>query len=144
MRFQSNRSSCGPAALHNALAALGIARSEEELIALTKQTPDGTSARQLLSALRTINTPDSGLKALPTRWRSGDDAVVGLWWNIKEHGRPTILCVDELEHWVCAIGVLGQRFLVADSADNRLVISYKPQELLARWGAEDNYYGIIV
>ena len=145
MRFQSNRSSCGPAALHNALAALGITRSEEELITLTKQTPDGASARQLLKALKTINTPALGLKAIAARWRSGDDAIVGLWWNVREHGRPTILCVDAFEHWVACTGHLGKRFAVMDSADNRLAIYYTHEELLARWeGPDGGFHAIIV
>lgn len=144
MKFQSNRSSCGPAALHNALSALGLTRSEDELITLSKQSPAGTSAAGIIKAIKAISTPEAPLKGLPVQWRNPDDAIVGLWWNVAEHGRPTILCVDDLDHWVACVGKLGQRFSVVDSADNRLLIHYAPTELTRRWVAEGRFYGIIV
>lgn len=144
MRFQSNRSACGPAALHNALEALGLTRSEDELITLCKQTPDGTSAGGLIKAIKAISSNELPLKGIPVYWKSPDDAIVGLWWNISEHGRPTILCVDALDHWVVCVGKLGKRFSVVDSADNRLLIHYTPDALLGRWVADGKYYGIIV
>lgn len=145
MKFQQNRSSCGPAALHNGLAALGIIRGEDELIRLCKQTPDGTSASGIITAIRSISSTDNPLKGLPVQWRSGDDAIVGLWWNIAEHGRPTILCVDACDHWVACVGKLGRRFSVVDSADNALLLYYTPESLLARWvSPKGRYYGIIV
>jgi ABC-type bacteriocin/lantibiotic exporter with double-glycine peptidase domain len=145
MRFQSNKSSCGPAALHNALAALGIYRSEDELIALCKQKPDGTSARGLINAIKAIASADSPLHGRGVRWRDPEDAVVGLWWTIAEQGRPVVLCVDSFEHWVACTGYLGRRFAVMDSADNRLAIYYTHEELLKRWvGPAGGYHGVVV
>ncbi len=145
MRFQQNRSSCGPAALSNALEALGIHRTEDELIALSRQTPDGTSPRGIIKAIRSISDSTTPLKGLPVRWGKPEDAIVGLWWNVSEHGRPTILCVDAFEHWVVCVGKLGKRFSVVDSADNRLLLHYEPDALLRRWvGPAGGYYGIVV
>ena len=145
MRFQSNRSSCGPAALHNALAALGLNRTEDELIALAGQTVDGTSPKGLIKALKAISSPEAPLQGVAFSTRDGEAATVGLWWNVGHLGRPVILCVDAFEHWVACVGYLGRRFQVVDSADNRLLISYTEQTLLDRWTAPNGgYYGIIV
>lgn len=145
MRFQSNRSSCGPAALHNALSAIGITRTEDELIALTGQTPDGTSPRGLVKAIKAITSPEAPLLGTPFSTKDDEAAKVGLWWNVGNLGRPVILCVDQFEHWVVCVGYLGRRFQVVDSADNRLLISYSEGELLRRWSAPNGgFYGIIV
>ncbi len=144
MRFQSNRSSCGPAALANALEALGIKRSEDELIPLTGQTPDGTDARGILKAIKAIST-----EAAPLR---GDSIKVGeglawvlAWFHIAHEGRPMILCVDEEDHWVAATGHLGDRLVVIDSGGNDLVFFYDKKGLLDRWKASDGrYYAIIL
>jgi hypothetical protein len=62
--------------------------------------------------------------------------------------RPVILCVDKLAHWVGAIGRLGERVMVADSAHHEIVLSYNRRDLMARWMHDGEngaaYYGIIV
>lgn len=145
MRFQSNKSSCGPAALHNALSALGIARTEDELIRLTGQRPPGTSARGLLKAIKSVSSDDNPLMGECVVWRTVGAAQVGLWYYISERGRPAILCVDSFDHWVCCVGHLGTRFGVVDSADNRMLIYYTAAELARRWeGPSGGYHAIIV
>ena len=146
MKFQSHKSSCGPAALHNALAALGINRSEDELGVLCKTTSEGgTSVRGLLGAIRSVSTTDLPLLGQALRWRKEDDAQIGLWYYIAERGRPIILCVDSFEHWVTCAGHLGTRFGVIDSSDNRMVIFYTLKELVVRWaGPKGGYHGIVV
>jgi ABC-type bacteriocin/lantibiotic exporter with double-glycine peptidase domain len=146
MRFQSSRSACGPAALHNALSALGVNRSEDELIQLTGQKPEGTSTQGLVKAIKHISesvTP--GLVGTTVSWRNRDDAFIGLWWYLTERGRPLILCVDSFDHWVACTGYLGYRFAVMDSADNALALYYDAAGLAARWvGPKDKYYAIVV
>lgn len=145
MRFQSNRSACGPAALHNALSALGVHRSEDELIALTGQKPAGTSAAGIIKAIKTISegvTPPLAGEAVC--WRNEDEAIRGLWWYLTERGRPLILCVDNFDHWVACTGYLGYRFAVMDSADNRLAIYYDAAGLLARWVKDGKFHAIVV
>lgn len=144
MRFQSNRSACGPAALHNALSALGIARSEDELIQLTGQKPAGTSAAGLLKAIRAISDAANPLVGEAVMWRNKDEAIRGLWWYLTERGRPLILCVDNFDHWVACTGYLGYRFAVMDSADNRLAIYYDVRGLTARWEKDGRFYAIVV
>jgi len=146
MKFQAYKSSCGPAALCNALAALGIERTEDELTLLCKTRAEtGTSLRQLLAAIKAVSTPDQRLLGEPMRWRTSDQAQVGLWYYIAERGRPVILCVDRFEHWVVATGHLGTRFAIIDSSDNRMVIYYTLGELAERWeGPNGWYHGVIV
>src|ERR1043165_1507661 len=100
--YQSNRASCGPASLHNALEAIGIIRSEDELIKLCGQTANGTSARGIIGAIGKI---DGNLQATVFRRRSPEEAAIGLWYYVSERGRPGILCVDSFEHWVAVVGV---------------------------------------
>lgn len=147
MRYQSNRASCGPAALHNALAALGINRSEDELIALCKQTADGTSPAKLIRAIKSISSgaPEAELIGEPFKRKAFADAWVGLWFLVAQRGRPVILCVDAFDHWVACVGALGDRFMVVDSAELGLVFYYDRVGLEKRWaGPNGGYHGIIV
>lgn len=54
-----------------------------------------------------------------------------------------ILLVDANSHWVAAVGRLGDRILVADSADNDLVLSYSAEQLVDRW-AGPAFFGIVL
>lgn len=145
MRYQSNRASCGPASLHNALAALGITRTEDELIALCKQTADGTSSTNLRRAIAAISTEKAQLYGDAIRWPNIELAWVGLWYIVANRGRPVILCVDSFGHWVACVGYLGGRFMVVDSAEIGLVLYYTKEELDARWeGPKGGYHGIVV
>lgn len=145
MRHQSNRASCGPAALHNALAALGINRTEEELIVLCKQTANGTSPTKLVRAIKTLTTNEDPLIGEPKVWRKMEDAWVGLWFIVANRGRPAILCVDNFDHWVACVGYLGGRFMVVDSAELGLVFYYTRQELERRWeGPNGGFHAVLV
>lgn len=143
--YQSNRASCGPAALANALEALGIKRTEAELITLTGQTPDGTSPKQLLKALKAIGAADKSVTGEIFKASNSSAATIGLWHCLVERGRPVILCVDSHEHWVAAVGYVGPRFVILDSAEVGLVFYYTDDELAERWiGPKGGYYGVVV
>ena len=146
MRYQSNRASCGPAALHNALAALGINRSEDELIALCKQTAtEGTSPAKLIRAIKAISSPEAELIGEPFKRKSMADAWAGLWFLVAQRGRPAILCVDNFDHWVACVGYFGDRFMVVDSAEIGLLFYYDRDGLEKRWvGPTGGYHAIIV
>jgi ABC-type bacteriocin/lantibiotic exporter with double-glycine peptidase domain len=146
-RFQSYRADCGPSALSNALDALGIRRSHDELVTLCGTTADGTTPLQLKRAITALR--ESCDLAGPGEMKDthADIALLRLGAVLAD-GRPSILLVDNWEHWVAVVGRLGHRFLVADSADLRQSISYKPDELALRWlhsGVTRNgFYGIAV
>lgn len=138
MRFQDNQSNCGPASLSNALQALGITRTQDECARLCKTTgTDGTSAKNLLSAARAV-----GRDPLVLNERRADVAMLFLdnWLRM---GRSAVLVVDDNSHWVAAVGLLGDRVLVADPADNELVLTYSRAKLADRWGGP-RYYGVVL
>lgn len=141
MRLQSRKSSCGPAALKNALESIGIERTEDELGLLSRQTTEGTSQPGLERAIQTIDKGD-GTKLTSNRIYEKRREVAG--WALSSAiraGRPVILCVDNFEHWVSAVGILGERFIIADSASNDVVEYMSLSETLDRWDGP-GYYGI--
>jgi hypothetical protein len=145
MRFQSRRSSCGPASLANALSCLGIRRSEDELLGITGTTPEGTSAGNLRRAIGIVGRTEDGLCNIVLRTTSGDSALVNLYYWVVARGRPVIMCVDNYDHWAVCGGYLRPRYSVIDSANNDLVLYYSEPQLLERWRGEDGkYYGIVV
>lgn len=146
MKFQSRKSSCGPAALANALEAVGIKRSEEELAALCKQTATGgTAGKALRSALSNME----GVINAEIHEARSDVAILRLLQSLYD-GRPVICCVDTWEHWAVAAGVLGfgKRIVCIDSGDNDLVVMRTVDEFLDWWrgpeGATKLYWGVIV
>lgn len=140
MRMQDTAANCGPASLSNALAALGIVKTQQECERLCKTTAqDGTSQKQLAAGARLAGRYGSGVVKHTKQF----SALVELEHYLRM-GRPMILCVDSGEHWVAAIGMLGHRFLVADPADNELVLSYDGSELARRWVDGKTYMGVLV
>ena len=137
MRMQDSQANCGAYALKNALSALGIERSAEELEKLCKTSATkGTSPRNLFRAAEKIE----GCYPAVLREKRGYVALLSLEHTVGK-GRPALLVVDEGQHWVAVVGRLGDRFLVADSADNELVVSYDASTLLDRW-ADTSFEGV--
>lgn len=135
MRLQSTEASCGPTAMANALSALGIKRDLEECETLCRcDAATGTSTQQLTRALKTI--PNLMVNRIYEKKPSS------ALWHLNaclSLGRPVILCVDSSGHWVSAVGQLGvgtltARYVVADSGDMELVLTYDFKDLLTRWG----------
>ncbi len=66
-------------------------------------------------------------------------------------GRPAVLCVDQWDHWVAVIGVVGDRVVMQDSANTKDNIEQNgihlmtKSELIKRWkckGTEKSLYAI--
>ena len=138
--MQDTAANCGPASVSNALQALGVIRSQQECEQLCKTSAtDGTTGRNMVKALTSL-----GFSPAVIREKREDVAALRLRMALHQ-GRPLVLCVDNWEHWVAAVGVLGERILVADPADNELVLSYDVGALLRRWGGDAApYYGVIL
>lgn len=144
MRLQTSQANCGPAALSNALSAIGIERSIKECEVLCSvSAAEGTSAAKLVRALSKID----GVSPFRIDERRIDVASLLLRAALDD-GRPAILLVDQWDHWVAAIGLLGSgRVLVADSADSDLVLSYTWAQLVKRWGcveARRPFWGVVL
>ena len=129
MRLQSNQASCGAATLYNVCCALGmtgVGLDECEKLCGTTAI-DGTSVKQLLKAANSL-----GLDYAEIKEGRADVAHLRLTAELGE-GRPGALAVDGDSHWAAVVGMLGDKRLIADSADNELVISLEANELLSRW-----------
>jgi hypothetical protein len=125
--------------MSNALAAMGIARSQDECAALCKTTgTEGTPPKRLLAAIRVV-----GREPIRIQEKRAEVAILFLSHWLTQ-GRSAILCVDNDTHWVAAIGLLGDRTLVADPADNELVITLSRQQLADRWGGDGSCYGVVL
>lgn len=136
MRMQSSEANCGSTALHNALAAIGTRRSLDECeILCGVKAESGTNPFALIEAIATIR------KINPVVLKENDSANI---YNLDYHvrrGRSAILLVDDNDHYVAVVGLIGDRILVADSAKNELVLSYTEQQLIKRWAP---YYWAII
>ena len=138
MRFQSHKSTCGPAALHNALEALGTDRSEDELSSMCGTTTDGTSEKGIKRACKALAvscTTISERKFIFARLLLFE-AITTMY--------TAIISVDKGEHWVAVVGLSGSRFIIVDSADNNLVLFWDYGKLEEKWSGAGNYYGIIL
>ena len=134
MKYQSSKSSCGPASLSNALEALGIERTEDELATLSKQDTTGTTSINLRKAAEAV-----GVEVNNVVIQNAESAA----WCVSYHmtaGHPGILVVDNDEHWVALVGHLNGTYIVADSADNDLLLFYSEEQLLERWRNEHCKY----
>lgn len=162
MRMQSTEAACGFCATSNALKALGVDASEADV------------ARWVDKVRRTENPGVQGLgemnlgraltEAAPKRYRlaaralhfpDAEQAVLALRGAL-EDGAAAVLAVDPEQdeagnyaasHWVAAVGRLGSRFLIADSADTELVPSLSPSQLLLRWeipGPSPTFYCLVI
>ncbi len=140
MKLQNARHNCGAVALINALMAAGHQSPNEDGMAkIAKTSPTrGTSSKGLRNALETLGLSEAVLSTKSALMAA--EALIGCL----QGGSPVLLCVDGGSHWVAAVGKLGSRFLVADSAEAELVLSLSREELLCRWGNDGNYYGIVV
>jgi ABC-type bacteriocin/lantibiotic exporter with double-glycine peptidase domain len=134
MRYQSRKSSCGPGSLANALEAIGVVRSEDELAVMTHQTTEGTSSINLRKAVESI-----GLEVVNI---SEQRASVASWaiGHYVRSGNPGLLVVDNDTHWVAVVGMLGEHFIVVDGADNELVLYYSLDALVERWKNDNNKF----
>ena len=74
-----------------------------------------------------------------------DVAILRLVASLRA-GRPIIMCVDKYEHWVSAVGLLGERVIVIDPADAELALSYSVGDLAKRWEGESKpaYLGLML
>ena len=142
MRLQDNQANCGPAAMKNALQALGIERTLPELEAACKTSAtNGTPTNNIIRAAKKIE----GCKPIKILETRAGVALIQLRFALQS-GRPVLLswCSSTPgDHWVAAVGLLGERYLVADAADSELVLSLTVEELEGKW-RDNKYEGVIL
>lgn len=146
MILQSDKYSCGAAAIVNALRAVGhrVPVGVAAKLAGTNPTT-GTTDRGVRRALRVLEYRPVALNVVD----SGRQAVAALRGYLIT-GCPVILSWDRGEHWVAAVAVLGGCIAVADSAEADLVKVLSPAEVTSHWreksrdGKHNVYCGIAV
>ena len=126
---QSERWSCGPAAIVNAVTTLGLVIDEKEVIGFA--TSDGMNEVKVMDALTSL-----GLEPRELTMRDADQAWKTLTSNI-----PAILIVDRDSHWVAATLLVADGSVeIRDPASGTKV--YDQEQLATRWLYEGRYYMI--
>jgi ABC-type bacteriocin/lantibiotic exporter with double-glycine peptidase domain len=128
MRLQSTSFTCGPVAVVNAIAALDDTEFAEEVVRELAGTTatHGTNPRQIRQAIKKLGYTTEKF-----------DAPSHLAWRLLRgylaEGIPVIMSVDKDSHWITAVGLIGERVLLADSADGETVVSRDAWSVLRRW-----------
>lgn len=141
MILQDEKNGCGAAALTNALRAIGQQLPQDAARKLAGTSHEGTTDRGMVKALRTLGH-------VPCTLRESNAGVA--WVTLRGHlaeGHPVLLAVDDWDHWIVAIGILGDRVILVDSADGSVVQVLDIANTLLRWqypGATKGFYGIAV
>lgn len=145
MILQSDKYSCGAAAIVNALRAVGHRVGVGAVMKLAGTNPIfGTTDRGVRRALRALEYKPVALSVVG----SATQAVAALRGYLVT-GCPVILSWDKGEHWVAAVAALGARIVIADSADSDLIRVLAPADVGVHWREKsregrDIYCGIAV
>jgi hypothetical protein len=119
---------CGPFALKYGLVMLGKFENEREIGKKAGSTWwYGTDEIGLAKAAKNFNC-----KMKYFRRETPEEAVKALSYHLKE-GLPCILSVDDWEHWITVITEQKNKFIVVDSALEKVIVIYTPKQLLKRW-----------
>lgn len=137
--------SCGPASLVSACETLGITVSEKRVRELSDADKDGTDEEQLLQAAEAL-----GLDAEVQHSGDAEESWDALT-NAVADGLPCVLCVDQWDHWVTVVGIVGDRVVMLDSSNEAANVDVNgvhfmtKAQLLKRWkhkGVEKSLYAI--
>lgn len=127
---------CGPFALKYALVMLGRFENEREIAKKAGSTWwYGTDEIGLAKAAKAYDckmkyfrreTPDEAIKALNSHLKSG---------------YPCILSVDNWEHWFTVINEQQGKFIVVDSALDKVIVISSARQITKRWKYIDDETG---
>ncbi len=147
-QYQSRPYFCAPAALQCALACLGIPVGQGKLAAAIGITEDGADEDDILGAVVSL-----GLRPDVIETDSRQEART--WLHERASLHPTVLCVDNWDHWVCLAGQCNDRLFLFDPAREVWNTTHRggwpltAKTVLRRWGASrrlagdsGRYYGI--
>jgi hypothetical protein len=129
---QPNSYECGPFALKHALLMIGVFTDERRLASLAGTTSGGTDETQLARAAQRFRCE------LPTvRRLDAQEARRSLGGELAR-GRPSLICVDQWEHWIAVVGEEGGRYVLLDSAMDAVVRVVGWDELDRMWAYRDS------
>lgn len=119
---------CGPFALKYALVMLGKFENEREIGKLAGSTWwYGTDEIGLAKAAKNFNCKMKYFKR-----ETPDDAIKALSSHLKQ-GLPCILSIDNWEHWVTVINEQQNKFIMVDSALQKVIVILTHNQLVKRW-----------
>ena len=109
MKFQQLPYSCGPASIINALRCFGIRKAEKTIRKTSNtNTKNGTSEEDMIRVLTNlgfrVNKHEQGQYAKAWKWLH----------NKLKDGNPVIISVRNWSHYVAAIGIIGDKIIIAD------------------------------
>jgi ABC-type bacteriocin/lantibiotic exporter with double-glycine peptidase domain len=103
MKFQTKSFTCGPAAVVNALRLFDLYIPEAFVAKLAKTSSYGTSEMGLLRALKILKCKPFFINKVSTVHAKVNSGI------------PVVIHLDEEQHWVVVIGILGNNLIVFDS-----------------------------
>ncbi len=119
---------CGPFALKYALVMLGKFENEREIGKLAGSTWwYGTDEIGLAKAAKNFNCKMKYFKR-----ETPDDAIKVLSSHLKQ-GLPCILSIDNWEHWVTVINEQQNKFIMVDSALQKVIVILTHNQLIKHW-----------
>ncbi len=129
---------CGPFALKYALVMLGRFENEREIGRRAGSTWwYGTDEIGLAKAAKSF---DCKMKYF--RREIPSEAARVLTGHLKQ-GLPCVLSVDNWEHWFTVINEQQKKFIVVDSALDKVIVILSENQLLKRWKYIDDETGYI-
>lgn len=153
MKFQSTEAACGACSASNAMKALGVQVQEADVLrwidkVRTKDDPrtEGIAPSLLM---RSIAEGAPRKYNLSVRGMALEDpaAAQAVIRGLLLSGCSVLILVDGAEHWVSVVGMIGDNFIIVDSAMEELCVVYTPEQLLVRWEQHDatlRFEGIII
>lgn len=135
VRIQDDDYSCGACAILNALEAIGVKVSLEQVERLAGTTREGTDEIGIKDALDAL-----GLESSVVAWDSANAlAVRGDWFFATilrgaAQGQPAIVYSKPREHWFAAIGAIGDRLVVFDSDNTKANVAVNGVHVVDRDG----------
>ena len=133
---QPNLWQCGPFALKHALIVLGIFAEQRTItrIAASRSTY-GTDEEQLRRAAKHFDCN------LPMIRRHDPETARKELVVFLRRGIPTLLCIDEWNHWVTAVKAEDGRFILLDSREKAVLTIMRWSVLRKRWihSEQDEY-----
>jgi hypothetical protein len=129
---QPNSWLCGPFALKHALIAFGIFENEWTIARAAGSDPGGTDERELARGARQF-----GCSGRRIGVHYPEDAFGELVYHLRE-GMPTLLCIEQWDHWVTAMHFEDDRFVLFDSRGPHVIRVMTWDELRPKWEYREN------
>lgn len=129
LELQRTSADCGVAALRAALTFFGVKATYKTIYKLAETSRiNGTPSQNVLKVLEHYNLSFEVRQFFNNRIA---------YKKLAEDARISILCFDELDHWVLKLCTVGDRTVIFDPEKGTLVLTKR--QLLKRWCTDTGY-----